>query len=126
MQWMVRERMGYRQMWATERDIDMSTPPRIVLVHGAWADDSSWDRVIERLQAARHTTRAVQVALDSLDDDVARTRAVLAAQSGTTLLVAHSDGGAIITRSGAGAPNAIGLVFESAFAPDRGVVIVGK
>ena len=94
--------------------------PNIVLVHGAWADGSSWSTVIQRLQKAGYHASAVQLTLSSFAEDVARTRALLAAQTGPTLLVAHSFGGAIITQLGADAPNVIGLAYESAFAPDQG------
>jgi pimeloyl-ACP methyl ester carboxylesterase len=92
----------------------------IVLIHGAWADASSWSGVIRRLQKAGYQVTAVQLGLASLDDDVARTRGVLASQTGPTLLVAHSYGGAVITQLGPDAPNVVGLVYESAFAPDEG------
>jgi pimeloyl-ACP methyl ester carboxylesterase len=99
--------------------------PNIVLVHGAWADGSSWDGVIQRLQKAGYHVTAVQLALRSLDDDVKTTRGVLALQTGPTLLVAHSYGGAVITELGADAPNVVGLVYESAFAPDQGESLKG-
>jgi len=92
----------------------------IVLVHGAFADASSWSGVILRLQKAGYHVTGVQLGLDSFEDDVARTRNVLAAQTGPTLLVGHSFGGAIITEAGSSAPNVVGLVYESAFAPDQG------
>ena len=94
--------------------------PGIVLVHGAFADGSSWGPVIARLQAAGYTVTAVQLPLTSLDADVARTRAVLANQGGPTILVGHSFGGAVITALGADAPNVVGLVYVAAFAPDEG------
>jgi pimeloyl-ACP methyl ester carboxylesterase len=94
--------------------------PKIVLVHGAFADGSSWGAVIGRLQAAGYTVTAVQLPLTTLADDVARTRAVLANQTGPTVLVGHSFGGAVITALGADAPNVVGLVFVAAFAPDEG------
>lgn len=100
--------------------VSAATPQNIVLIHGAWADASSWSGVIQRLQNAGYRVTAVQLGLASLDDDVARTRGVLAAQSGPTLLVAHSYGGAVITQLGSNAPNVVGLVYESAFAPDEG------
>lgn len=102
-----------------------SRVPNIVLVHGAWADGSAWSAVIQRLQKAGYRVTAVQLALSSLDDDVARTRSVLDAQDGPTLLVAHSYGGAVITRLGAEAPHVVGLVYESAFAPDSGESLKG-
>jgi pimeloyl-ACP methyl ester carboxylesterase len=97
-----------------------ATVQNIVLIHGAWADASSWSGVIRRLQKAGYRVTAVQLGLTSLDDDVARTRGVLASQTGPTLLVAHSYGGAVITQLGANAPNVVGLAYESAFAPDEG------
>lgn len=97
----------------------------IVLVHGAWADGSSWSSVIMRLQQAGYHTTAVQLNLDSLDNDVARTRQVLAQQNGPTILVAHSYGGAVITQLGTDAPNVVGLVYIAAFAPDKGESMQG-
>jgi pimeloyl-ACP methyl ester carboxylesterase len=98
----------------------MSNRPNIVLVHGVWGDASSWSAVIQRLQSAGYHASAVQLTVSSFDEDVERTRALVAAQDGPTLVVAHSFGGAIVTRLGAEAPNVIGLVYESAFAPDEG------
>ena len=110
---------------AAQGDHPMSKSPNIVLVHGAWADGFSWSSVIQRLQKAGYHVAAVQLGLTSLDEDVARTRALLAAQTGPTLLVAHSFGGAVITQLGTDAPNVIGLVYESAFAPDQGETLKG-
>lgn len=92
----------------------------IVLVHGIWADGSSWSEVIERLQKTGMTVTAVQLDLTSLAGDVTRVRHALSAQSGPTILVAHSFGGAIITALGKDTPNVVGLVYLSAFAPDQG------
>jgi pimeloyl-ACP methyl ester carboxylesterase len=75
----------------------MQGKPNVVLVHGNFVDGSSWTKVIQRLQAAGHQVVAVQLALDSLADDIALTRTVLAAQDGPTVLVGHSYGGAVIT-----------------------------
>jgi pimeloyl-ACP methyl ester carboxylesterase len=97
----------------------------IVLVHGAWADGSSWSAVIDRLQKAKYQVTAVQLPLESLDDDVAKVRDVLAMQNGPTLLVAHSYGGAVVTQLGADAPNVVGIVYESAFAPAQGETMKG-
>ena len=94
--------------------------PNVVLVHGAWADASSWSSVVQRLQKAGYHVTGVQLGLQSLEEDVARTRAALAAQTGPTVLVAHSFGGAVVTELGANAPNVVALVYESAFAPDEG------
>ena len=92
----------------------------VVLVHGAWADGSSWSGVIERLLSAGYSVTAVQLDLTSLANDVARVRQVLMAQTSPTLLVAHSFGGVVITELGKDAPNVVGLVYVSAFAPDEG------
>lgn len=97
--------------------------PNVVLVHGAFADGSSWGPVIERLQAAGYTVTAVQLPLTALAADVERTRAVLASQTGPTLLVGHSYAGAVITALGPDAPNVVGLVYVAAFAPDEGETV---
>jgi pimeloyl-ACP methyl ester carboxylesterase len=68
------------------------TEMNIVLVHGAWADGSSWSAVIERLQAGGHTVTAPQFPMAALADDVARLRQVLRRQDGPTLLAGHSYG----------------------------------
>ena len=97
----------------------MDTKPNIVLVHGAWGDGSHWHRVIPLLHARGYNVRAVQNPLTSLADDIDRTRMVVAAQGGPTLLVGHSYGGMVI--SGVGQlPNVVGLVYVAAFAPDQG------
>src|SRR4030088_981930 len=72
----------------------------VVLVHGAWADGSSWAEVIPRLQAAGLNVTAVQNPLTSLADSVAATRRALALQDGPTVLVAHSWGGTVISETG--------------------------
>src|ERR1700747_2871997 len=98
----------------------MSDKPNIVLVHGAWADSSSWAGVIEHLQAAGHSVKAPQLPLSSVDADVGRLRQVLALQDGPTILVGHSYGGHIITSLGTDAPNVSGLVYVAAFGLDQG------
>src|SRR5215831_11978966 len=98
----------------------MTTLPNIVLVHGAWADGSSWSAVIERLQADGYTVTAPQFPLTSLAENVARLRQVLARQHGPTLLAGHSYGGQIITALGADAPNVVGLVYIAGFGLDAG------
>jgi pimeloyl-ACP methyl ester carboxylesterase len=94
--------------------------PNVVLVHGGWADGSSWSGVIQRLQAAGFHVVAPQLPETSLGDDVARVRQVLASQSGPTLLVAHSYGGEVISALGTDAPNVVGLVYVAAFGLDEG------
>ncbi|MEU3985668.1 alpha/beta hydrolase [Streptomyces sp. NPDC026672] len=91
----------------------------VVLVHGAYADGSSWGRVIPLLQRAGMNVTAVQNPLTSLADDAAATRFALARQDGPTLLVAHSYGGTVISEVGL-ADNVAGLVFVAARAPEAG------
>jgi pimeloyl-ACP methyl ester carboxylesterase len=98
----------------------VSELPNVVLVHGAWADGSSWRAVIERLQSEGYTVTAPQFPESSLADDVARLRQVLARQDGPTVLAGHSYGGQIITALGTDAPNVVGLVFIAAFGLDEG------
>jgi len=98
----------------------MDNRPSIVLVHGAWADGSSWSGVIERLQADGYRVTAPQFPLTSLADDVARLRQVLDLQDGPAIIAGHSYGGQLITALGADAPNAVGLVYVAAFAIDEG------
>jgi pimeloyl-ACP methyl ester carboxylesterase len=98
----------------------MAKLPNIVLVHGAWADGSSWSAVVERLQADGYSVTAPQFPLTSLADNVARLRQVLARQHGPTLVVGHSYGGQIITALGDNAPNVIGLVYIAGFGLDQG------
>jgi pimeloyl-ACP methyl ester carboxylesterase len=92
----------------------------IVLVHGAWADGSSWSGVIERLQADGYNVTAPQFPMTSLAADVARLRQVLTLQDGPTIVVGHSYGGQIMTALGSDAPNAVGLVYIAAFGIDQG------
>ncbi len=80
----------------------MSEQPNIVLVHGAWADGSSWSGVIRLLQKAGYNVTAPQFPLTSLEANVARLRQVLAAQTGPTLVAGHSYGCQIMTALGAG------------------------
>jgi pimeloyl-ACP methyl ester carboxylesterase len=98
----------------------MATKPNIVLVHGAWADGSSWSGVIERLQAAGFRVTAPQFPMTALGDDVARLRQVLEIQDGPTIVVGHSYGGQIMTSLGTNAPNVVGLVYIAAFGLDEG------
>jgi pimeloyl-ACP methyl ester carboxylesterase len=91
----------------------------ILLVHGAWADGSSWSKVIPLLQADGYNVVAVQMPLTSLADDVAVVQRALALETGPVLLVGHSYGGAVITQAG-NDPKVEGLVYVAAFAPDAG------
>jgi len=91
----------------------------VVLVHGAFADGSSWDRVIPLLQAKGLKVVAVQNPLTSLADDVAATKRAIDGQSGPVILVGHSWGGTVITEAGNHGKVAA-LVYVAAFAPDAG------
>src|SRR6266404_3868914 len=100
----------------------------VVLVHGAWADGSSWAEVIPLLQAAGLKVTAVQNPLTSLADSVAATRRALALQDGPTVLVAHSWGGTVLSETGTD-PKVTALVYVAARAPDAGedfVALSGK
>ena len=93
----------------------MSSRPNVVLVHGAWADGSSWSAVIERRQADGFHVTAPQFPMTTLADNVARLRQVLAVQDGPTIVACNSYGGQIITALGTDAPNVAGLVYIAAF-----------
>ena len=92
----------------------------VILVHGAFADGSSWGNVIPLLEKAGYGVTAVQNPLTSYADDVASTRRVIDAQQGSVVLVGHSYGGAVITKAAIGASNVRALVYVAAFAPDAG------
>jgi pimeloyl-ACP methyl ester carboxylesterase len=91
----------------------------VVLVHGAFADGSSWSKVIPLLQAKGLHVVAVQNPLSSLADDVATTKRAIALQDGPVILVGHSYGGVVITEAG-NDPKVVGLVYVAAFAPGDG------
>jgi pimeloyl-ACP methyl ester carboxylesterase len=92
----------------------------IVLVHGAWADGSSWRGVIGRLQQAGHNVTAPQFPLTTLADNVARLRQVLALQDGPTVVAGHSYGCQIMTALGTDASNVVALVYFAGFGLDEG------
>ena len=94
--------------------------PTIILVHGAFADGSSWGNVIPLLEKEGYNVTAVQNPLTSFADDVATTRRVIDAQKGPVVLVGHSYGGAVITKAAVGASNVKALVYVAAFGPDAG------
>src|SRR5262245_24556301 len=91
----------------------------VVLVHGAWADGSSWSKVIPLLEAKGLRVDAVQLPLTSQADDVAAVQRAIARVDGRVLLVAHSYGGAVMTQAG-NDPKVAGLVYVAAFAPAEG------
>ena len=94
--------------------------PTIVLVHGAFADGTGWQRVIPTLQRDGYEVIAVQNPLASLAGDVETTKRVIDAQKGPVVLVGHSYGGAVITGAAAGSSNVKALVYLAAFAPEAG------
>jgi pimeloyl-ACP methyl ester carboxylesterase len=98
----------------------MSEQPNVVLVHGAWADGSSWSAVIRALHAKGYNVTAPQLPETSLADDVARLRQVLARQSAPIVVAGHSYGGQVMTALGTEAPNITGLVYVAAFGLDEG------
>jgi pimeloyl-ACP methyl ester carboxylesterase len=91
----------------------------IVLVHGAWVDGSSWNKVIPLLQARDFLVFAAQLPLSSVEDDLAATKRIIADIEGPIVLVGHSWGGVAITQAGTD-PKVAALVYVSAFAPDLG------
>jgi len=99
-----------------------ATIKNIVLVHGAFVDETSWDGVAAILKAKGYNVTAVKNPLTSLADDVAATNAVLNAQDGPTVLVGHSWAGVVIGEAGDNA-KVSSLVYVSAFAPDKGETV---
>lgn len=91
----------------------------IVLVHGAFADGSGWQKVHDLLTARGHRVSVVQNPLTSFEDDVAATRRVIAQQDGPTILVGHSWGGTVVTEAGTD-DRVVGLVYVAALIPDSG------
>jgi len=95
------------------------TAKNVILVHGAWADGSSWSKVIPLLNARGFHVTAVQLPLTSLADDAATVKRAIALENGPVVLVGHSYGGAVITEAG-NDPKVSALVYVAAFAPDAG------
>jgi len=94
--------------------------PTVVLVHGAFADSSSWTGVIERLQAADVAVDAPANPLRGVTTDSGYLTNVLCEIDGPVILVGHSYGGAVISNAAAQSTNVVGLVFVAAFAPEEG------
>ena len=97
-----------------------TTKMNIILVHGAWADASSWSKVIPILQKAGHRVIAVQLSEHSLADDVATVKRAIQLVGGPIVLVGHSYGGEVITNAAYNIPDIKGLVYVAAFAPNEG------
>ncbi|MFF3227307.1 alpha/beta fold hydrolase [Nocardia suismassiliense] len=94
--------------------------PGVLLVHGAFADGSSWSKVAAQLQRDGYQVTTAAVPLRGLTYDAAYIRSVLDGLPGKTILVGHSFGGAVITNAATGSAKAAGLVYVAAFAPDQG------
>ncbi|MEH1969576.1 alpha/beta fold hydrolase [Nostoc sp.] len=107
---------------ATSKELPQTSnsKPAIVLVHGAYADGTSWQHVIPLLEQDGYRVTAVQIPLTSLADDVATTKRVIENQKGSVVVVGHSYGGNVITGAAAGNPQVKALVYVNAFAPDVG------
>ncbi|MFJ8405701.1 alpha/beta fold hydrolase [Streptomyces microflavus] len=94
--------------------------PTVLLVHGAWADSSSWSPVIDRLQAQGYPVQAIANPLRGLASDAAYVKSRVESVGGPVVLVGHSYGGAVIGEAATGEPNVKALVYVAAFAPDKG------
>ncbi len=97
--------------------------PTVALVHGAFADSSGWNDVVEHLQAAGLTVRSVSNPLRGIAFDAAYVASALRQIPGRVVAVGHSYGGAIISNAATGVDNVVGLVFVAGFAPDEGEVL---
>jgi pimeloyl-ACP methyl ester carboxylesterase len=97
----------------------------VLLVHGAFADGSSWSGVTKRLQRDGYTVRAVQLREQSLADDAALVRHAIGGIPRPVVVVGHSYGGIVISEATTGAANVVGLVYVAAFALDQGESIQG-
>jgi pimeloyl-ACP methyl ester carboxylesterase len=97
--------------------------PTIVLVHAAWFDGSSWNKVTAQLQQRGYQVVAAQIPLTSLGDDVVALRRLVREQAGPVVLVGHSYGGAVITAGATGDPKVRALVYVAAIVPDEGETV---
>lgn len=99
--------------------------PTVVLVHGAFADSSSWNGVIRILQHDGYTVIAAPNALRSVRTDADEVRDLIKSIPGPVVLVGHSYGGSVISEAAEGAPNVTALVYVAAFAPEEGETALG-
>jgi pimeloyl-ACP methyl ester carboxylesterase len=97
--------------------------PAAVLVHGAFADSSGWNDVVEQLQATGIAVHAISNPLRGITEDAAYVASALQQIPGPVVAVGHSYGGAIITNAASRAENVVGLVYVAAFAPDEGEIL---
>jgi len=95
----------------------------VVLVHAAWADGSSWNKVTEELQRRGFSVVAAQIPLTSFSDDVSVLRKVLLRQEAPVVLAGHSYGGAVITAAASGNPHVKALVYVAGVVPDEGETV---
>jgi pimeloyl-ACP methyl ester carboxylesterase len=112
--------VGSRPSASAAADQRAGPKPTVVLVHGGWADASSWNAVVERLEDRGYTVVAPPNPLRGLQYDAAYLSSVLATISGPIVLVGHSYGGMVLTDAATGHPNVKALVYIAAFAPDLG------
>lgn len=105
-----------------QKSATMNSKPTIILVHGLWADGSSWNKVINPLINEGYSVIAVQNPTTSLADDLAVTKTAIDRAGGDVILVGHSWGGFVITEAGAD-PRVKALVYIAAFAPDKGETV---
>src|SRR5467141_3981940 len=110
--------LGYGEVFMSQANAAAGVK-NVVLVHGGFVDGSGWQGVYDTLKKDGYTVSIVQNPTISLADDVAVTKRILAAQDGPAILVGHSYGGAVITEAG-NDPKVAGLVYITAFAPDKG------
>jgi pimeloyl-ACP methyl ester carboxylesterase len=109
---------------ARDNSTYINKKPTIVLVHGAWADPSGWNRVVTLLQLSGYKTSTPTLDLMSIDGDVATVRATLDSFSGKKILVAHSYGGIVISNAAYGRSDVLELVYSAAFVPDTGDSVI--
>ena len=106
--------------FGSSRNASNIVKPSVVLIHGAWADGSSWSRVVSLLQTHGYTVYVPPNPLRGLTSDSAYIASFLQTITGPIILVGHSYGGAVITNAATGNPNVKALVYIDAFAPDQG------
>jgi pimeloyl-ACP methyl ester carboxylesterase len=107
-----------------DMDMQMNGPVTVALVHGAFADSSGWNGVIERLQEDEIPVQALVNPLRGVAADSAYVASALSQIPGRVLAVGHSYGGAVITNAATEADNVDGLVYVAAFAPDQGETLM--
>ena len=97
--------------------------PKLILVHGAWADGSNWRKVMAQLEAQGWESLAAQIPLTSFADDVEAVVRLVARQRQAVVLVGHSYAGAVVTAAASHCPEVQALVYITAYAPDEGETI---